>query len=224
MSESPSQRRPGTEHGPSPSRASVPPSEPRPTSRASFSAIEAQVDRPARLQMIVAMLLGLVLVAIPLYLWRRPRAESIAVTTSPEPGQGTLSMMDPPAQPEPRVVLAEPKVLACQDPGPKKTPPEQCDRLTDVEKALAKAIEESAACVPAETTGSIVYVADVSFRRKTVGVYTPRDGRTIKTTKVVASCQAQVKGKLHGFSLASMPHEHARYKIAVAATYRAAKP
>ena len=62
------------------SRATVPPSEPR-SSRASFDALDAQVDRPARLQMIVALILGLVLVAIPLYLWRRPRAESISVDT-----------------------------------------------------------------------------------------------------------------------------------------------
>src|SRR6185503_11184015 len=67
-------------HGPASSRASVPPSEPR-SSRASFEALDAQVDRPARLQMIVALILGLVLVAIPLYLWRRPRAESISVNT-----------------------------------------------------------------------------------------------------------------------------------------------
>src|SRR4051794_14191905 len=43
----------------SPSRASVPPSEPRSTSRGSFSQIDLVGERPARLQMIVALVLVL---------------------------------------------------------------------------------------------------------------------------------------------------------------------
>src|SRR3954466_13398862 len=34
-------------------------------------------ERPVRLQMIIALVAGLILVAVPLYLWRRPRPESI---------------------------------------------------------------------------------------------------------------------------------------------------
>ena len=53
------------------------------------------------------------------------------------------------------------KNLLCQDPGPKKTTPEQCDHLVDVEKALAKAIEESASCISKDVGGgTIVYVVD----------------------------------------------------------------
>src|SRR5688572_28817811 len=34
-------------------------------------------ERPVRLQIIIALVAGLILVAVPLYLWRRPRPESI---------------------------------------------------------------------------------------------------------------------------------------------------
>ncbi|MBX3186683.1 MAG: hypothetical protein KF819_06695 [Labilithrix sp.] len=206
--------------GPSASRTSVPPSEPRSTSRASFSQLDMSVERPARVQMIVALVLGLVLVAIPLYLWRRPRAESIAAGSG-EAGVDPAREVAPAAPPDEKPTIGEPKNLQCQDPGPKKTAPEQCDHLVEVEKALAHAIEESASCVPKDAGGgSIVYVADVSFKRKSIGIGTPKDGRTMKNTKVVAACQTAVKSKLQSSVLDGIQtHAHARYRIAITATY-----
>jgi hypothetical protein len=230
----PSVRRPASSSGdrsesapiskapPSLSRASVPPSEPRSTSRGSFSQLDlAAADRPARLQMIVALVLGLVLVAIPLYLWRRPRADAVAVTGAGDggaPTPATSAAEPPPADDKP--TLSDPKSLACHDPGPKKTAAEQCDHLVEVEKAFAKAIQESADCVPKDAGGgAIVYVADVSFKRKAVAVATPKDGRTLRSAKVVAACQSAVKTRLSAVPLESITHAHARYKIAITATY-----
>ncbi len=212
------------EPGPSSSRASVPPSEPRSTSRTSFSQLDVSTDRPARLQMIVALVLGLVLVAIPLYLWRRPRAESISATGSADSG------VDPNAAPaeaettggadEGKPTIGEVKSISCQDPGPKKTPPEQCDHVADVEKAFAKAIEETASCVPKDAGGgTIQFVADVSFKRKALNVATPKEGRTMKSPKVVSACQSAVRSKLQALSLDAVQHAHARYKIAITAGY-----
>jgi hypothetical protein len=185
--------------------------------------MDLSADRPARLQMIIALLLGLVLVPIPLYHWRRPRAESIAATGTADAG------VDPGATTPPLVTGAadegkpnggEPKNVMCQDPGPKKTTPEQCDHVVEVEKAFAKAIEESASCVPKDAGGgTIQYVADVSFKKKAVNVATPKDGRTLKNTKVVAACHAAVKSKLQMLSLEPITHAHARYKIAITASY-----
>lgn len=213
----------------SPSRASVPPSEPRSASRASLSQVDISADRPARLQMIVALILGLVLVAIPLYLWRRPRAESIPVaSTTDAPAPPSLTAA-PPAPSTPAVeapVLGEARTILCQDPGPKKTPADRCGHLVEVEKALAQAIEETASCARADAAGGTVrYVADVRFKRKTLTVATPKEGRSMKSTKVVAACRAAVKGKLRALPLSTMPHAHARYKVAITATYPApAKP
>lgn len=164
------------------------------------------------------------LVAIPLYLWRRPRAESIAASSAADAGgDPTLSGAPPSttsAADEGKPTLGEPKNILCQDPGPKKTSPEQCDHLVDVEKALAKAIEDSASCVPKDAGGGTVqYVADVSFKRKAMGVSTPKDSRSMKNTKVVAACQSAVKAKLQTVSLDGVQHAHARYKIAITATY-----
>lgn len=213
----------GREPPPSASRASVPPSEPRP-SRTSFSSLDAAADRPARLQMVVALMLGLVLVAIPLYLWRRPRAESIAVARASADAGPLSGAFEPGGEGEPAssITLSDPRVLACQDPGPKKTPPSKCDHLVEVETALAKAIDDSLSCVPSDTSGTIQYVADVSFKRKTIGVLVPRDGRTIKSSKVASACASAVKSKLHSVPLERMAHEHARYKISITATYPAA--
>lgn len=213
---------PSQERAPTSSRATVPPSEPRP-SRASLSSLDAAIERPARLQMIVALMLGLVLVAIPLYLWRRPRAESIAVAraNADAGAMSTLTTTPPaPVDVEPKPTLSDPRVLACMDPGPKKTPPDQCDRLTDVEKAFAKAIEESMSCVPKDAGGgTIQYVADVSFKRKTIGVVAPKEGRSMENGKIAGACASAVKAKLHAVSLDAVTHAHARYKISITATY-----
>jgi hypothetical protein len=209
---------------PSASRASVPPSEPRSTSRASFSQVDLSADRPARLQMIVALVLGLVLVAIPLYLWRRPRAESISATGSADGGvdpNAAAASTTAPAIDESKPTVGEAKSILCQDPGPKKTSPEQCDHLADVEKAFAKAIEDTAVvCVPKDAGGgTIQFVADVSFKRHALNVSTPKEGRTMKNGKVVSACQSMVKSRLQAVSLESVQHAHARYKIAITASY-----
>lgn len=202
----------------------MPPSEPRP-SRGSLASLDAMVDRPARLQVIVASMLALVLVVIPLYLWRRPRAESIPVSRAGAPANAFDGLDPAPAgvEEEPKVTMTEPRVLACMDPGPRKTPADRCDHLADVEGAFVKAIEDSISCLPKDASGSIQYVADVSFKRKLVGVYAPKDGRTIKSAKMAGACASAVRARMKAFSLEGVAHQHARYKIAVTATYPGGK-
>jgi hypothetical protein len=200
-----------------PSRVSVPPSEPR-GSRTSFSQIDlATADRPARVQMIVALVLGLVLVAIPLYLWRRPRADTIPMSSSPDAAAATVepTSAPPPSSPQ----IGETKVILCQDPGPRKTSADQCDHVADLEKVIVKAIEEAGPCAKGEGGGVIGYVADVSFKRKSIGISTSKEKTTLKSAKALAACQSAVKGKLGSVAFDSMTHSHARYKIAVSATY-----
>lgn len=174
------------------------------------------------MQMIVALILGLVLVAIPLYLWRRPRAESISATIGMTDA-GALPAVtagpSPTAQEE-KLQLGEAKVVTCQDPGPRKTPPEKCDHVVEIEKQLARAIEESALCVPKDAGGgSIIYVADVTFKKKTVVLNTPREGRTLKSGKLVSACEKAIRAKLSPLPYDTVKHEHARYFISITATY-----
>jgi hypothetical protein len=210
----------GSLGGAAASRVSMPPSEPR-ASRASFEALDSHVDRPARLQMIVALILGLVLVAIPLYLWRRPRAESIAVATGiADAGVLPAVTAAPTVAPEEKVVIGDAKVLSCHDPGPKRTSPEQCDHVVDFEKAFAKAVEDNASCVSREMGGgSIIYVADLTFKKRSVTMSTPKEGRTLKSPKIAGGCEKAIRGKLATLSFDAMKHEHARYRVSITATY-----
>jgi hypothetical protein len=189
-------------------------------------------DRPARIQMVVALLLGFVLVVVPLYLWRRPRAETepvsnsadgqpAVVLTSAEAGVFVGGFGD--AGASTLVALSEVHVLECHDPGSKKTTPSECDHLAAFDKALTKAVEDAANCVSGPVGGgAIVYVADVSFQRKKspIALTLPREGRTMKNAKVIGACSAAVKKNLSAVSLdVSQPHQHTRYKISVTATY-----
>lgn len=210
-------------HGPASSRTGGPPSEPR-SSRGSIGVIDAQLDRPARLQMIVALVLGLVLIAIPLYLWRRPRAEPIVVNAGAADAGG-LPVLHPMSSSvvDDKLLLSAPKNVSCHDPGPKKTPPDRCDHVAELEAAFAKAIEDSAACVPKDAGGgTITFVADVHFKKKSVAITSPKAGRTLKNPKIVGACEKAVKAKLaSSMPFASAKHEHMRYRVSITATYPA---
>jgi hypothetical protein len=172
--------------------------------------------------MLVALVLGLVLVAIPLYLWRRPRVESAVVISDADGGAAALAGVDARAPDDAGAGLAitEPRVLECHDPGPGSTAPERCDHLVEFEKAFAKAIQDAASCTNAP--GSVPYVADVSFARKKQAVHVTvnKEGRTLRA-KSAPGCAAAVKKNLGAPALEGMKHDHARYKIVIVATYPA---
>ncbi|HEX8792565.1 MAG TPA: hypothetical protein VF765_16570 [Polyangiaceae bacterium] len=211
-----------------PTEPSHPPSDPLPA-RAS-GALFPQDDRPARAQLVAALLFGLVLVASGLYLWRRPRASTDdsgndlpAASAVPilAGDAGAIVGAAGDAGASAPVALSEPRVLGCHDRGPNKTPPDACDRLAPVEKAIQTAITGAAACVPPEQGGgTIEYVADVSFLRHKVNLKLPRAGRSVHDRKALRACSTAVRSALQGMALDGMEHMHARYEIAVTATYR----
>jgi len=196
-------------------------------------------ERPGRLQLGAALLLGLVLVASGLYMWRRPRshetdgqvddtaAAPVSAGLLPGDAGGILGAFPADAGAASGVAITEPRVLACQDRGSKRTAPDACDRLAPVEKALADAINQAATCVQSggsSNGGTIEFVADVSFSRHKVGVSLPRAGRSVHDKKALRSCASAVRSALSGMALDSVDHQHARYKIAVTATYKGSAP
>ena len=216
---------------------SHPPSDPHPA-LARAGGILAADDRPVRVQLVGALLLGLVLVASGLYLWRRPRSSDAASSDAPAasasavvgsarsatrasaPSWATGSGGADAGSSGP-VSLSDARILACQDRGSKKTAPDQCDHLAPIEQALSSAIHEASSCVSgAPAGGTIEYVADVSFARHKVNVSLPRAGRSVRDRKVLRACSTAVRGALQGVALDGMDHQHSRYKIAVTATYR----
>jgi hypothetical protein len=223
---------------------SHPPSEPQPPvlrstpDALSASPLDANADRPVRIQLFVALLLGLVLVATGLYLWRRPRSVPEAsgssdVVPSSDASPATQALVGDAgiaaalaAQAEAGagsgLSLADARIVGCHDKGSKKTPAEECDHLAPIEQALAHAIDGAASCVPATAGGGTIdYLVDVSFNRKKnpVKLSLPKGGRSMKNGKALAACKTAVTRGLHDVSVDGVTHNHARYEIAITATY-----
>jgi hypothetical protein len=221
---------------------SHPPSEPQPPLIRSISdAAGGLADRPVRIQLFVAALLGLVLVATGLYLWRRPRAAlesaeggsasaaAVAASSSNElllADAGIAAAVAAQLQPDNSVVngvaISDARVLGCHDKGSKKTAASECDHLPPVEQALAKAIGDAATCAPSGAGGgSLEYLVDVSFNRKhnPVKLSLPKDGRSMKSAKALVTCKSAVQKGIADVPLDAVTHEHQRYEIAITATY-----
>lgn len=192
----------------------------------SANGLEGVSSRVASLQMLVALGVGTALVALPLYLVRRPAkvaAPASSAVTADASAEGAGARAEDLADAGAAPVTLEPaKVHLCQDVGPGKTAPEACDHLPKLEADLARAITESATCIPLGTeAGSLTYVLDVSFRRSTWTVVVPKAMRTIKAPRAALACQAAVRGKLAKLTLDDVAHEHSRYRIGIVATYPA---
>jgi hypothetical protein len=178
-------------------------------------------------QTIAALLAGILLFAVPLYLWRRPRSAvsqtrpDTALLEAVRDGGAAVAAAPETVRPLP-VKLADARVLECHDRGSRKTSPDQCDHVLSFEKALGDAIEAAHDCVPADAgAGSIQYLADLSFgrRRHPVTLALPRDGRSFQNAKLVKECAAGVRARISTFPVTNLQHAHARYKISVVATY-----
>ncbi len=224
---------------PPPATPSAAPPRVAPSSRPPMSGgadLFGGVDRVARIQTILAVVLGLALIAIPLYLWRRPRSESLPVTSAldasapvGDAGVAVAAAAVPAPAAGPVVTLSDPKVMECHDTGSHRTRPEDCDHLVALEKGLAAAITAGGPCLPtASGGGTLVYVLDASFNRKhrPFELFVPKDGRSLKNARgaaaAVSACSAAVKRGVDGLSLDGIQHAHSRYKIAITATYAAA--
>jgi hypothetical protein len=176
--------------------------------------------------MIIALVAGLVLVAVPLYLWRRPD-QGARVDPAPLPTDAGVAVLDGAAPyvplvdaspSSPSVKLSAFKTVKCQDPGPGKTPPERCDHVTFFEDALARAIRENALCASAGDKGlSVSFVMDMDFRKQKLRLSHGQSSSVGKAkTKELFRC---VERAMPTPDWASIPHQHSRYVVSVTATY-----
>jgi hypothetical protein len=174
--------------------------------------------------MILGLVVGLVLVAVPLYLWRRPepagegaREEATDAGVSTIDGSSYVPLVDAEAL-APKVKLSPFRTIRCVDPGPGKTPPERCDHITFFEDGLTRAIRENALCAPETTTGATVsFVMDVDFRRKKLKIYRGKSSTVpASRTKELFNC---VKRAMPTPEWGTIPHQHARYVVNTKATY-----
>jgi hypothetical protein len=179
-------------------------------------------ERPVRLQIIIALVAGLILVAAPLYLWRRPRPEPIPSADAAVAASATIAPIStivafdagPPAGP----TLSPFTTIKCENPGPGRTPPERCDHVTYFEDGLARAIRENMACAPtARTSHTVSFVLDTDFRRKKMTLFAGKSS-TLKQAKLKELVRC-VRKAMPAPDWGTIPHQYVRYKVNVTATY-----
>ena len=199
-------------------------------------------ERRAQLRVALAFLLGALLIALPLYFFRRSRNAPIeSATTAAEAGPSSdagaadAAIADA-ATSTVNVTVGGARVLECHDQGSAKTAPADCDHPATIEAALASAIVASASCAHGEA-GTIGYEVDLSFLRKRnpLEITAPHDERTLKSNRAAKACTVDVKRTLLAVidpdggvphpaivaAMATAPHAHGRYRLLVTATYAA---
>ncbi|MEZ4300892.1 MAG: hypothetical protein R3B70_38515 [Polyangiaceae bacterium] len=177
-----------------------------------------------RLQIVIALVAGLILVAVPLYLWRRPRPESIpsadaAVADAGADASASAALAPPaPPPPQPVVQLSTFTTLRCENPGPGKTPPERCDHVPYFEDGLARAIRDNVACAPKSSTPvKVSYVLEMDFRRKRTNLFIGKSS-TIKKTAGKELLRCVTRG-MPTPDWGTIVHQYVKYKVNVMATY-----
>jgi hypothetical protein len=182
-------------------------------------------DRPLRAQVVVALVCAAMLIAVPLYLWRKPSTKSTATVPSasaaPSAGQSAAPKAPSTAAPAAtasRITLGTVQKVRCGS-SSAASPNEGslCDSLAPFEEALRKAITSSEDCAPKpKLKGSINYVLTVDFPRKKLHVFPGASGDWRgKLARRATSC---VENALK-ISDWNVPHQYRFYAIAVLATY-----
>ena len=184
-------------------------------------------DRPLRAQIVVALVALLVLLAVPLYLWRRPSGtENVSAETDAGPAASAPpalvdgQVIAPDAAPkEERVRLAAVQKVKCAASARSRGQEGNlCDSLPFFEEALAKTIQENVDCAPRTgKEGTINYVLRVDFTRRQVNVFPGASGSWKgPQARRAAKC---VKRGLPAPQWNAIQHQYRFYMIAILATY-----
>ncbi|HYQ16785.1 MAG TPA: hypothetical protein VEQ58_13530 [Polyangiaceae bacterium] len=208
-----------------PSRSSFPsvPGEPRVRRLGVGSSSGA--DRPLRAQVVVALVCAAMLIAVPLYLWRKPstKAAATAASASASARGGALPAAKPasvaaPSAPPPRLTLGAVQKVRCGA-SSAASPNEGslCDGLAPFEEALKQAIISSEDCAPkGKVKGTINFVLTVDFAHKKLHVFPGASGdwRGKQARRATSCVNAALKAP--DFNIA---HQYRFYAIAILATY-----
>ena len=182
-------------------------------------------DRPLRAQLVIALVVGLILLGVPLYLMRRPSG------TENAPVDGGLSDAWVVASDARRdagsdgggdghaVKLGPVQRVKCSaSPGSSGQEGALCDSLEFFEKALAESIRKNVACAPRTgKQGTLNYVLKIDFRNKTLGVFPGASGEWKgPQARRAATC---VRRALPAPPWDTIQHQYRYYMIAIMATY-----
>lgn len=179
-------------------------------------------DRPIRAQVVVAIVILLVLFAIPLYLLRRPSSHPVDAAVDPSATAAFSASVPVPAASAKaaaeRLTLGTPVRVRCGSAPQKAERGAPCDQLSFFESALSAAIKKNPECAPTEKNGGTVnYVLKVDFDKQTVHVFAGASG-SIKGAKARRAVEC-VKQALPPPDWKTLAHQYRYYEVAILATY-----
>ncbi len=186
-------------------------------------------DRPLRAQIVVALVAVCVLIAVPLYLFRRPGGKSTATAGSASAGldagkaplpsnSGTeVTQLDAGKPPE-RLRVGPVQHVRCGASAGGGHEGNVCDSVPSFEDALSKAVRENPDCAPKQNeAGSVNYVLTVDFQRKALHLFPGASGQWRgKQARRAINC---VKRAFVAPDWATLQHQYRFYTIAVLASY-----
>jgi hypothetical protein len=185
-------------------------------------------SRPIRAQLIVVVVLGLMLLAVPLYLWRRPSlAPKPVADPSAHPSASSVpsgAPIVPPSLPDSK--LPEPDTLKlsavrkvrCGATARQSSESENCDSLAYFEKALIDAVKTTGDCAPRSAKpGTINFVLEIDFTRKHLHVFPGASGDW-RGPKARRATKCAIKA-LPTPDWGTLVHQYRYYAIAIMVTY-----
>jgi hypothetical protein len=186
-------------------------------------------DRPLRAQIVVALVAVCILIAVPLYLFRRPGGKSAATAGSasagldagkaplPSSSGAEVTPLDAGKPPE-RLRVGPVQHVRCGASAGGGHEGNVCDSVPFFEEALSKAVRENPDCAPKQNeAGSVNYVLTVDFQRKSLHLFPGASGQWRgKQARRSINC---VKRAFVAPDWATLQHQYRFYTIAVLASY-----
>lgn len=211
-----------------PSRSSFPSGSGDPASRRLGVGTTTR-DRPLRAQIVVALVAVCVLIAVPLYLFRRPGGKSAALASASAlhdagaaplaSGSAGLStpLLDA-GKPAERLRVGPVQHVRCGASAGGGHEGNVCDSVPFFEEALSKAVRENPDCAPkVNEQGTVNYVLTVDFQRKALHLFPGASGQWRgKQARRAINC---VKRAFTAPDWSNTQHQYRFYTIAVLATY-----
>lgn len=212
-----------------PSRSTFPSASGDPSSRRLGVGSGGGRDRPLRAQIIVALAVVCILIAVPLYLLRRPGGKSGAAASASAgldagkpplpPGSAGLAITPLDAgKPPDRLRVAAVQRVRCGASAGGGHEGNVCDSVPSFEEALSKAVRENPDCSPkANEQGTLNYVLTVDFGKKSLHLFPGASGGWRgKQARRAINC---VKRAFVQPDWTTIQHQYRFYTIAVLATY-----
>jgi len=205
--------------------SSIPPSDPAP-----FRHLGAGGTGPVHNPMIYALVALLILVALPIYLLRKPTKAAAPVEADAgarveiDAGmpESAVAAPAPAAVPDAaapkKVVLGEPHTVRCVTKGGSHVMAERCDHLVPLEDALSRSIRDNVACAPPSATPfTVSFVLTADFDRKKLHLWAGRSGTLKKRSSGdLIRC---VEHAIAPPDFATFAHQYTKYDVNVMASY-----